>query len=544
MTGQDRPIVVMVVQNDVTGDTRVKKTALTLAHAGCSVTVYGFARDGRRWETSVGPVRIIRLADRREVARRASPLAAARRLAAHRSPAALRRAVARRGARRARVVAVVGTYKTRIDARQDRIRARGRRSPADRVVIASLWYRIKAVRGISNVADMGFRLRLSITRGDRVARKLWRKARTRAPGRWRDAAPRTVRNPLAHLERLERIFIQELEGQPVDAIHAHDFFTIAMAHRAAQRLSQGGTPVRWVYDAHEYVRGLDFFSPARRAAALAIEGEHIRSADRVITVTPDLADRLQDDYRLPRRPDVVLNAPARLDGCRPRSTVRSCLRLPEDVPLLVYAGQVKAPRDIHTLVAALEFLPDAHLAVLTANAGPYVDGLAGIAASISAAHRYHRLPYVPSHEVSAFLSDATVGVVPLTHYGNAEVALPTKVFEFLHARLPMVVSDTRAMRRFVEELGVGEVFPAGDARALAAAVSRVLDRPERYRQAILARPELLGQYSWQEQEHVLVSAYSSVLGRRLRLDGPTPTSLEEHPVSAIARSPGRVATDP
>lgn len=525
----------MVVQNDVSGDTRVKKTALTLAHAGCAVTVYGFAKDGRRWESFVGPVRIVRLVDPRQAALARSVLAGPRRLAAHRSPEALRRAVARRAARRARVVGIVGAYKARIDAREHRIHRRGTRSLADRLLIASLWYRIKAVRGIANVAEMGYRLRLSITRGERVALKLWQKARRLARGR---DAPRVVANPLAHLERLEHAFLQELQGQQVDAIHAHDFFTIAMAHRAAQRLSEGRASegrarVRWVYDAHEYVRGLDFFSPERLAAALQLEGDHIRAADRVITVTPDLADRLRDDYDLPCRPDVVLNAPARADGAPPQATVRACLGLAHDVPLLVYAGQVKAARDIHTLVAALALLPGAHLAVLTANEGPYVDGLAAIAARISASDRYHQLPYVPAHEVSAFLSDATLGVVPLTHYGNAEVALPTKLFEFLHAGLPMVVSDTRAMRRFVEELGVGEIFVAGDVHALAAAILKVLDQPDTYREPLRSRPDLLARYSWQEQEKVLVDAYRSVLGTPLAWDGRTPTSLHEHAVSRV-----------
>lgn len=532
MSPRDRPVVAMVVQNDVTGDTRVKKTALTLAHAGCAVTVYGFAKDGRRWESFVGPVRIVRLVDPRQAARVRSTRAWPRRLAAHRSPEVLRRAVARRAARRARVVGIVGAYKARIDAREQRIHRRGFRSRADRLLIASLWYRIKAVRGVANIAEMGYRLRLSITRGDRVAQKFWQKARRLARRRH---TPRVVANPLAHLERLEHAFLQELQGQQVDAIHAHDFFTIAMAHRAAQRLSEGRAQVRWVYDAHEYVRGLDFFSPERLAAALRLEEDHIRCADRVITVTPDLADRLQEDYDLPCRPDVVLNAPARVDGAPPQATVRTCLGLAADVPLLVYAGQVKAARDIHTLVAALQLLPGAHLAVLTANEGPYVDGLAAIAARVSASDRYHQLPYVPSHEVSAFLSDATLGVVPLTHYGNAEVALPTKLFEFLHARLPMVVSDTRAMRRFVEELGVGEVFAAGDVHALAAAVLKVLDQPDTYREPLRSRPELLARYSWQEQERVLIDAYRSVLGTPLAWDGRTPTSLREHAVSGAVR---------
>lgn len=530
MTPRGRPTVVMVVINDVTRDTRVKKMAVTLAHAGCQVTVYGFSKESARWETTIGPVRIVRLGGPRETETLGRAPSSVWRLASYRSQAAAQRASDRREERRARVAARIRGWKGRIDDRQRVVDLRGHRSFLDRLVIASFWYRIKGLRSLAAVPEALRRLRLNATRGEAIGRKLGDAIRRRLRRGLRTGAGQEAEKPLAVVDRLEELFVEELRGRHVDAIHAHDFFTIGMASRAAEMLSQDGVPVRWVYDAHEYVRGLEVLTPERRAAALELEGQHIRSADRVMTVTPELAERLQDDYQLRTRPDVVMNAPALLEGWSPQETVRSRLGVPDDVPLLVYAGQVKPARDVHTLVSALEFLPEAHLALVTANRGSYVDELADIAAGKSASHRYHVMPYVASHEVSGFLSDASVGVVPLTHYGNAEVALPTKLFEFLHARLPMVVSDTAAMCRFVTELGVGEVFSAGDARSLAATVHKVLNQPDRYRQPLLSDPEILMRYSWQRQERVLIDAYSGVLNVSLSWDGETPTSLQEDAV--------------
>lgn len=530
MTIPRRPHVVMVVQNDVSGDTRVKKMALTLAHAGCAVTVYGFSTRSERWETALGPVRIVRLADARRKRRGPRLRPGFRQAFAYRTPEAVGRAMTRREERRARLATGQAAWSAKVA--QPR-RGRGSVSAlADRLLAASLPYRMAALRWAAMVPDVVVQVRLTATRGQSVTRKVVGKVLRRSPA-WapgRGTRAPTPRPPLAHLERLESLLRDELAGQDVDVIHAHDFFTIGMVHRAAHELSAARQPVRWVYDAHEYVRGLDFMSPERRAAALRLEAEHIRSADRVITVTPDLAERLTRDYGLPRSPDVVLNAPALLDQVAGLPSVRSRLRLHVDAPLLVYAGQVKAPRDVHTLVAALAYLPGAHLAVLTANDGPYVDNLAILARQLSAGDRYHRLPYVASHEVAAFLRDADVGVVPLSHYGNAEVALPTKLFEYLHAGLPMVVSDTRAMRRFATELGVGETYTAGDARSLAAAVTTVLDQPAVYRQRLQSQG-LAQRYSWQRQEAVLIAAYRDVLGMPLACDAETPTSLEEQPVA-------------
>lgn len=529
MNAARRPQIVMVVQNDVSGDTRVKKTALSLASAGCEVTVYGFSKDGRPWETMIGSVRIIRLADpartyRRRRGLRRPPLA-------YRTQAALDHALGRREGRRARVVSAVTAWKSRIDARQERLEWAGHRTLTDRLTIASLWYRIKGRRVLAVMPELVFRLRLSSTRGQGVTTTVVRKIRRLVGLRSSlgEGSPGPA-DPLAHLLRLEEQFKAALQKreEPVDALHAHDFFTIGMVRRAAQMLSPSGDPVPWIYDAHEYVSGLDFFTPARRAAALQLESEHISAAAQVVTVTPELAARLHSDYGLKRRPAVVLNAPAQMDRPAVSETVRTSLGLASEVPLLVYAGQVKEPRDVHTLVAALAFLPGVHLAILTANAGAYVDGLAQLAAEVGAADRYHRLPYVASHAVSSFLRDADVGVVPLSHYGNAEVALPTKLFEYLHARLPMVVSDTQAMRSFVEALAIGEVFVAGEARSLAEAARAVLANRERYIKPMESDPELLMRYSWQHQERVLLDVYSVILGQPVVPTDAAPTSLEEH----------------
>jgi len=50
------PHVVMMVANDISRDTRVRKSALAVAAAGVRVTVVGYAPDGRRHETRLGPV--------------------------------------------------------------------------------------------------------------------------------------------------------------------------------------------------------------------------------------------------------------------------------------------------------------------------------------------------------------------------------------------------------------------------------------------------------------------------------------------------------
>src|SRR5690606_12587088 len=104
------------------------------------------------------------------------------------------------------------------------------------------------------------------------------------------------------------------------------------------------------------------------------------------------------------------------------------------------------------------------------------------------ADRVHFLDPVPPADVVAELASADVGVLPLRHFGSHEVALANKLFEYLHAGLPMVVSDCAAQEQFVRRFGLGEVHPAEDSGALAAAVRSVLVDLPVWRAAVEASP--------------------------------------------------------
>jgi glycosyltransferase involved in cell wall biosynthesis len=102
-----------------------------------------------------------------------------------------------------------------------------------------------------------------------------------------------------------------------------------------------------------------------------------------------------------------------------------------------------------------------------------------------------------------------------------DLALPNKLFEFLHAELPMVVSDCRAMAQFVTEHGLGRVFHAGDPNDLADAVRAVLADPPHPDTTALRR-----EFSWQGQEPHLLAVYDDLVpGLAVPDSAMTPSDL-------------------
>jgi glycogen synthase len=120
------------------------------------------------------------------------------------------------------------------------------------------------------------------------------------------------------------------------------------------------------------------------------------------------------------------------------------------------------------------------------------------------------LPYVPHNQVTSFLSVADVGVIPIQHWPNHEIALVTKFFEYSHARLPIIVSDVKTMAETTRSTGQGEVFEADDVTAYVRATRTVLGDPKRYR-AAYDTPDLLRHWTWEAQADLLDHVYTRLL---------------------------------
>ncbi|EWT07570.1 hypothetical protein N864_06430 [Intrasporangium chromatireducens Q5-1] len=328
----------------------------------------------------------------------------------------------------------------------------------------------------------------------------------------------TAHGVLPEIRDYAEAFAPVLDRLQPDVIHAHHPFVLRTAVRAARRRRAAGHPCCVVYDARENFAGIpegEQGSPRRHAMVVRQEADMIRHVDRVITVSDPIADELQARFGLTRRPAVVLNVP--ISAARSaRRTIRDVVGVDSAIPLLVYSGGISRARGLETLVDAMGLLPDMHLALVAVpHPHPSIPGLLERAAALGAEARVHVTGPVAQGDIATFLSGADIAVHPLPGGSpNHDQALPNKLFEYLHAGLPLVVSDARMMADFVMTEHVGQVFATGDAAALASAVQRVREEPP--------SPETIAEVahrcSWQGQEALLLALYDGLTGFSSKLD--------------------------
>ncbi len=487
----------MLVDNDVRRDSRVQKQAQSMAERGWDVTLLGINREETPAEPwTIGGARV-ELVDYRPERVQRPHLARSPRW---RSPLAYRTGT--------RANNIVGWHQSQARVLQDR-RAVSSSGPAKAALAVRIGvHRVRAgwasFRRARTTAVRRRRTRMDSPL-DRITTAAW--LRLRGDRAWAHLDP--------NIETWDHAFAPAIDRLRPDLIHANDFRMLFVAARATFRARAAGRTTKLVWDAHEYIRGVEHpqAHPRWITSLQRLESAHAPYADAVMTVSEPLADLLQTDHRLSERPTVVLNAPIVHTGAvEDAPSVRARCGLAEDVPLIVYSGYVDVNRGVDTVVESLADLPGVHLALVVGQLdAPAVQDIVARAAELGAGDRVHVLPYVPVDQIVAYLSSATLGVLPFVHMMNHEISLATKFYEYSHARLPIVGSDVRFMAETIRRTGQGEVFRAGDVQDLTRAIRSVLDDRSRFA-AVYDRPGLLDEWTWEHQAETMHAVYRAVAG--------------------------------
>ncbi|MCH1575255.1 MAG: glycosyltransferase [Flavobacteriales bacterium] len=264
----------------------------------------------------------------------------------------------------------------------------------------------------------------------------------------------------------------------VTAVWANDLDTLWPALKAARKFGW-----RLAYDSHEWFTEAEGLQgkPGRRAVWRWWERRCFRGIDRMLTVNSAIAEAYKTGYGV--SVDVVPNVPEMSALAEPLS--REFLGWPEGEPVLLMQGAfMDRDRGALDAVRALALLERGHLALI--GAGPEHEAAPALAEKLGVRDRLHIHERMPFEQLRRCTPAADVGLsLDRSTVGNFKFSLPNKLFDYLHAGIPVVCSDLPVAGRLVREEEIGEVAAAAvqtDAIAVAVAdaVKRVLEqKPER-----------------------------------------------------------------
>jgi glycosyltransferase involved in cell wall biosynthesis len=318
-------------------------------------------------------------------------------------------------------------------------------------------------------------------------------------------AAKLLRNTLFHRDWLVLADAALATGNDYDVVWANDLPALLPGHRV--RAARGGT---LVYDAHEIFnetlnqcvpldRGLVYHALYRimRFVGPRAERRLARGADRFVTVSRSLAEHFASTYGLPE-PAVMMNCPDG-DGAPPEPTVdlRAEVGWDEGDRVFLYQGIQNLGRGLPTLLAAMA-RSDVRAKLVLLGDGPLHAELREQADRLGLADRVRFREKVPYDELAGVTAAADFGVTLLEDLNlSTRLGAPNKLFEYLHAGLPVLVSDRPEARRVLDAHDVGLAVGPGVeavARGIDAMLASIL--VEAWRRNARAAAQ---QYRWEAQ---------------------------------------------
>lgn len=319
-------------------------------------------------------------------------------------------------------------------------------------------------------------------------------------------------------------------------VYSHDFFGLSFVSESLGALNYRRY-CHWTHDIHEYAPGLEGAMDSKKLKWVKkLEAQRLSVPDNIIVVNEDIRDLMAKVFSPHQRIDVLHNFP--LKGTSSSFNLRTHCKIDKNTPLAVYTGRSTKLRGLDLIIPALVQVPDLHVALLSQGAKPYLEELKEKAKNEAVESRLHIFPYLPNEQVAAGISSADFGIAPFTRYGNTDLALATKLFEYIHAGLPIVASNCTAMEKFINGYGCGEIFKSEDASEFITAIQKILSKPK---SAYSISKQKLKDFSWEEQIKPIVNYMKTTDTfdkSKMVFHGPGPSAGQPRILSAEMQSEG------
>ena len=306
--------------------------------------------------------------------------------------------------------------------------------------------------------------------------------------------------------------IEVARRTPADLYIAHYVAALPAAARAAKL-----NGALYAFDAEDFHLGDRPDLPRHafeKSLIRAIEGRYLPGCAYVTAASPGIAEAYARTYGI-AQPTVVLNVFPRSQGAEmatPRGTA-------SPAPSIYWFSQTIGPnRGLECAVRAIGRAKSRPHLYMRGNANPsFVNVLQRIAREEGTERQLHFLPPEAPSKMEYLAAAYDAGLSGETGFSkNRRIALANKIFSYLMAGIPILMTDVPAHLAFAEDLKkCSQIYSVDDADALAQAMDAWLLNDEALRIA-RATAWQLGQtrFNWQYEKERFLDRVNSVLRRR------------------------------
>lgn len=297
---------------------------------------------------------------------------------------------------------------------------------------------------------------------------------------------------LFYLEYNWRLFWLLLRTKS-DILVANDLDTLLANYLASKVMRK-----ELIYDTHEYFTEVPelIHRPLTRRIWLRLEKWLFPKLKKAYTVNQSIADIYREKYGV--EVQAIRNLPFKREV--PDSVVK------RDV--LIYQGALNLGRGVQLMMEAMKYLPAYELWIF--GSGDLEQQLWEFAEGLSWKDRIIFHGRLPFRQLFEWTAQAKLGFSLEEDLGaNYHFASPNKVYDYIQAGVPVLVSDLPEMRRTVEAYGVGEILTEAERspELLAQRVREMTSDPEVYTSYVARCRQAATELVWEKEQAKLLAIY-------------------------------------
>lgn len=287
-----------------------------------------------------------------------------------------------------------------------------------------------------------------------------------------------------------------------DVFVSNDLDTLLANYRAAHLRNK-----KLVYDTHEYFTEVPELINRPRVQKIweRIERKIFPKLKHIYTVNSAIASLYEAKYKVPVH--VVRNI-ASFNGIR-KNKSRTDLNLPEDKKIIIIQGAgINIDRGNEEMVEAMTEIENAILLII--GDGDVVHQLKNQVRELHLTDKIRFIDKMPYAELMQYTLNSDLGIsVDKDTNLNYRLSLPNKLFDFIHAGIPVFSSDLPLVSEIVTTYQIGEVCESHDPKVIAQKINRLFADNNRIEEYKSNTEKAKQDFTWEKECLVLDKIYNT-----------------------------------
>ena len=307
----------------------------------------------------------------------------------------------------------------------------------------------------------------------------------------------------------------KIEQLEFNILHCHDFYMLSIGNELKKR----NPSIYLIYDAHEYLKGWPFYKTSKGInkfkgrlvwnQLVRKEKNEIKKADKVITITSAIAERIRENSALLISPMVIGNYPMKTDLEVSNGYFHEKYKLPKDELVLIHSGtiyhtdfQLKTLFDIVTSITNL-------ILVFVGDRPRFFDikQIVGKDAELSKKIYFHDYPKTQNETVN-LLGAADFGLLHVNDSWEAhKIGFSNRFAEYIMAGIPVVATPQEFTFKLNNELECCAFYHENNSVELKNAIQKITANKMNFKKNAMAAREKL---DWKLESQKLIDLYKSL----------------------------------